>query len=162
HPLFRQALYDDLPGPRRVRLHGRAFASLHARGLDDQAAEHSVRAGLAGDAEAVAVLERVGRAARRAGAFAAAVSRLNAAADLAGDGASVGLLLARAEALLVSGHADQAVAAYELLLSRPDGTTAERAEAQWMLGRAVAMTGAHDRAAVTFDQAARTAQADDP
>lgn len=162
HPLFRQALYDDLPGPRRVRLHGKAFASLHARGLDDQAAEHCVRAGLAGDAEAVAVLERVGRAARRAGAFAAAVSRLNAAADLAGDRASVGLLLARAEALLVSGRADQAVAAYELLLARPACTPAERAEALWMLGRAVAMTGAHDRAAATFEEAARTAQGGDP
>jgi predicted ATPase len=28
HPLFGQALYDDLPGPVRSRLHGRAFTYL--------------------------------------------------------------------------------------------------------------------------------------
>ena len=53
HPLFRQALYDDLPGPVRCRLHARAFAVLHARGLDGQAAEHAVQGALSGDPVAV-------------------------------------------------------------------------------------------------------------
>jgi predicted ATPase len=48
HPLFRQALYDDLAGPARVRLHARALAVLHARGQDSQAAEHAA-AGSGGD-----------------------------------------------------------------------------------------------------------------
>ena len=117
HPLFGQALYDDLAGPARTRLHSRAFAALHARGLDAQAAEHAVQAGLAGDMEAVAVLERAGRAAGRAGALAAAVTRLDAAVALAGDLAGTGLLLARAGALLVGGHPDRAVTAYQELLS---------------------------------------------
>ena len=94
HPLFRQALYDDLAGPVRARLHARAFAVLHARGLDAQAAEHALQAGLAGDLEAAAVLEEAGRAARRTGALATAVTWLNAAVDMAGRRASISLLLA--------------------------------------------------------------------
>ena len=38
HPLFRQALYEDLAGPMRARLHAKAFGVLHASGLDAQAA----------------------------------------------------------------------------------------------------------------------------
>jgi DNA-binding CsgD family transcriptional regulator len=162
HPLFRQALYDDLAGPARTRLHARAFAVLHARGLDAQAAEHAVQANLAGDPEAVAVLERAGRAARRAGALATAVTRLDAAVAMAGDLAGVGLLLAQAEALLVGGHPDRAVAAYDGLLSRPDFPAGARAEALWMLGRALVMTGDHDRAAAVFGRSADVAEADDP
>jgi DNA-binding CsgD family transcriptional regulator len=162
HPLFRQALYDDLAGPARTRLHARAFAVLHAKGMDAQAAEHAVQARLDGDPEAVAVLEQAGRAARRAGALAAAVTRLDAAAAMAGDLAGTGLLLARAEALLAGGHPDRAVTCYRELLSRPDCPVGVRAEALWMLGRALVMTGDHDRAAAAFDQAAHLAQADDP
>jgi predicted ATPase len=65
HPLFRQALYDDLGGSVRVRLHARAFALLAGRGLDEEAAEHAVKADLAGDPAAIELLERVGRAARQ-------------------------------------------------------------------------------------------------
>src|SRR5215831_18782385 len=61
HPLFRQALYDDLSGPIRARLHARAFTLLHARGRDAQAAEQAIQADLGGDMEAVAVLEKAGR-----------------------------------------------------------------------------------------------------
>ena len=103
HPLFRQALYDDLAGPVRTRLHARAFTVLHARGMDAQAAEQAVRAQLAGDPEAVAVLERAGHAARRAGALATAVTRFDAAVAMAGAGPALGLLLAQAEALLTGG-----------------------------------------------------------
>ena len=162
HPLFRQALYDDLTGPARTRLHARAFTVLHARGLDAQAAEQAVHAGLAGDLEAVAVLERAGRAARRTGALATAVTRLDAAVTMAGDLAGTGLLLARAEALLTGGHADRAITAYQGLLSRPDCPVRARVEALWMLGRALVMTGDHDRAAAVFGEAALLARAEDP
>ena len=162
HPLFRQALYDDLAGPIRTRLHGRAFAAFQARGMEARAAEHAVLAQLAGDPQAVVVLERAGRAARRAGALATAVTQLDAAVAMAGELADVGLLLAQAEALLVGGVLDRAVDAYERLLSRPDCTAGTRVQALWMLGRTFVMTGHHDRAAVLFNEAAEAARADDP
>ncbi len=162
HPLFRQALYDDLTGPVRTRLHGRAFAALHARGMEAQAAEHVMPAHLAGDPDAVAVLERAGLAARRAGAFAAAVTHLDAAVAMAGDRASVGLLLAHAEALLVGGHLDRALAAYVGLLSSVDCSGADRVQALWMAGRVKAMLGEHDQAASRFAEAAELARSERP
>lgn len=162
HPLFRQALYDDLAGPVRARLHARAFAVLHARGLDAQAAGHAVQAGLAGDLEAAAVVAEAGRAARRAGALATAVTWLDAAAAMAGDRAGVSLLLVQAEALLAAGRPDRAMAAYQRLLGQPAVPVSARAEALWMSGRAMVMTGEHDRAAAAFDEAARMARTGDP
>jgi DNA-binding CsgD family transcriptional regulator len=162
HPLFRQALYDDLAGPVRARLHARAFTVLHARGLDAQAAEHAIQAGLSGDLEAAAVLEEAGRAARRTGALATAVTWLDAAVDMAGGRAGVSLLLARAEAWLASGRADRAATLYEHLVSRAGIAAQARAEALWMLGRALAMTGDHGRSAAVFDEAAALARDEDP
>ena len=100
HPLFRQALYDDLGAAMRARLHARAFAVFAARGMDAAAAEHAIQADLTGDADAVAVLERAGRAARRSGALEVAVARLDAAAAMAAGRAGPELLLAQGEALL--------------------------------------------------------------
>jgi DNA-binding CsgD family transcriptional regulator len=169
HPLFRQALYDDLGPVMRARLHTRAFAVFAARGLDGSAAEHAIHADLAGDAEAVAVLERAGRAARRAGALDAAAARLDAAAarldaavQLAAGRASPGLLLAQGEALLTGGQPQRAVAAYRELLDRPGLPHSEQAEAMWMSGRALIMCGDPDRAAAAFGEAARIAEAADP
>jgi predicted ATPase len=90
HPLFRQALYDDLGAAMRARLHARAFAVFAARGADAAAAEHAIQANLAGDMGAVAVLERAGLAARRSGALDAAVDRLDAAVRLAAALAATG------------------------------------------------------------------------
>lgn len=162
HPLFRQALYDDLAGPARVRLHARAFAVLHAHGLDAQAAEHAVQAQLAGDEEAVNVLEQAGRAARRAGALSVALSRLDAAVALAGQRAGIGLLLARAEALLATGQFDRAMREYQDVLGRPDVSAERRVEAQWMLGRALILSGRPLRAIATFEDAAADALPHDP
>ena len=162
HPLFQQALYDDLGAAVRARLHARAFAAFAARGLDAAAAEHAVRANLAGDADAVAVLERAGRAARRAGALATAVGWLDAAVAMAGDKASISLLLSQAEAWLASGGANRAVGAYQRLLGKPTVSASARTEALWMLGRALAMTGDHDGSAAAFDEAAALARGHDP
>ncbi len=162
HPLFRQALHDDLAGPVRARLHARAFTVLHARGLDAQAAEHAIRAGLAGDLEAAAVLEQAGRAARRAGAVATAVTWLDAAVAMAGDQAGIGLLLAQAEAWLAGGSAARAITAYQHLLARPGVTAPDKAQMLWMLGRALAMTGDHEQATAAFEEAAALTRDDDP
>ena len=162
HPLFRQALYDDLAGPVRTRLHARAFAALLERGMEAQAAEHAVLARLAGDQQAVAVLERVATAARQAGALSTAVTRFDNAAAMAGDQAGPGLLLARAETLLAAGTLHRATQAYRQLLSRPDISVQEQTQALWKLARALVMAGDHDRAATVFDQAAGVARTSDP
>lgn len=162
HPLFRQALYDDLAGPVRTHLHARAFTVLQSRAMEAQAAEHAVLASLAGDPAAVAVLERAGRAARRAGALAAAVTRFDAAVSMAGDHASVALLLGQAETLLTGGHAARALTAYRTLLGRDDVTGQDRVEAMWMLGRALGMAGEWELAASTFSDAAELAAASQP
>ncbi len=162
HPLFRQALYDDLAGPVRARLHARAFAALIERGMEAQAAEHAVLARLAGDQQAVAVLERGATTARQAGALSTAVTHFDNAVAMAGDQAGPGLRLARAEALLAAGMLYRATQAYRQLLSRPDICVKERTEALWKLGRALVMTGDHDRAATVFDQAAGIARTSDP
>jgi DNA-binding CsgD family transcriptional regulator len=162
HPLFRQALYDDLGVAMRTRLHARAFAVLAARGLDAAAAEHAIHADLAGDASAVGVLERAGRMARRAGALHAAVTRLNAAVELTAGRAGPDLLLAQAEALLADGRPDQAAGVCQGLLARPGLPAGTAVQARWMLGRALVMTGAHDQAHAVFGQAADLAEPNDP
>jgi DNA-binding CsgD family transcriptional regulator len=162
HPLVRQALYDELAGPVRTRLHARAFALLNARGIGARAAEHAVLAGLAGDPEAISVLERAGHSARRAGALEVAVTRFDEAVAMAGDLAGTGLLLERAEALLAAGHRQRAVDACRSLARRQDLTAVQRVTSLWMLGRALVMAGDHDQAAEAFDAAAGLAEADDP
>ncbi len=74
----------------------------------------------------------------------------------------MGLLLARAEALLAGGSAGRAVGVYQGLLSGPELAASARVEALWMLGRALAMTGSHDRAYAAFTEAADVAEAGDP
>jgi len=162
HPLIRQALYDELAVPVRTRLHARAFTLLADRGLEAQAAEHAVLAGLAGDLRAVLVLERAAQAARQAGALAAAVTRFDEAVSMAGDLAGPDLLLAQAEALLAGGQPQRAAGAYRALLARGDLAPADRVASLWMLGRALVSTGQHGQAAVTFAAAADLAAASDP
>ena len=70
HPLFQQLLYEDMSPLLRAHLHARAFNALTARRMDEVAAEHAVRANLAGDADAIRVLTDTGRRALRAGAVA--------------------------------------------------------------------------------------------
>ena len=117
---------------------------------------------MTGDTEAAAVLEKAGRAARRAGALATAVGWLDAAVAMAGDRASISLLLAQAEALLVAGQPGPALAAYREVLAQPGITGGARVEALRMSGRALVMTGDHEGAAVAFGRAAALAGQDYP
>jgi len=162
HPLFRQALYDDLGAAIRARLHARAFAVFAARGMDAAAAEHAIQADLTGDADAVAVLDRAGRAARRSGALEVAAARLDAAVAMAAGRAGPELLLAQGEALLAGGRAGRAAAVYRGLLGRAGLPAGAAVQARWMLGRALVMTGDHDQAHEAFCAAAGLAQAEDP
>src|SRR3989442_14533631 len=90
-----------MPAPVRSGKHATAFRALLARGVDPaEAAEHAMRADLAGDPQAIAELERAGRQALDAGALGMARQRLEAAAALAGSRAGADLLLTLAGVLL--------------------------------------------------------------
>ncbi len=115
HPLFQQALYDDLAVARRARAHAKAFGCLVRRGRDAEAAEHAARSDLVDSDQALAVLERAGRSAMRVGALMSAITQLSAAADLAGARAKPGLLLALGEVLLAAGRLVDAIAVLERL-----------------------------------------------
>jgi DNA-binding CsgD family transcriptional regulator len=161
HPLFRQALYEDLGAGMRGRLHERAFSVLANRGMDAEAAEHAVRANLVGNLDAIAVLERAGRAARRAGATDAAARRFQAAVDLAGDRARPELLLGLGEALSAVGCLADALAVFGRVLGDPELIVELRVEGLWMLARTLHVTGAHDQAARRFGEAIDLAESYD-
>jgi len=162
HPLFAQALYEDLPAPVRTRLHGRSFEVLAQRGLDSEAADHALRAGLHDRPEVIDALERAGRAALEVGALETAASQLSTAVDLAGERASAPLLLAQGEALLGAGDPIAAALAYERVLSRGRIDTDVRAGALRMRGRALYASGDHLTAATCFTEAAGLLLVDEP
>ncbi len=162
HPLFRQALYDDLGAAQRGRLHARAFTLLADRGLDAEAAEHAIQAGLAGDTRAISLLERVGRSAQRAGALATAVIVLEAAAGLAGEQAMPSLLVSYADALTFAGRSADAASACNRVLSRPALPAMTRAAALRSLARALIHAGAYPAAADRFEECASLTADTDP
>lgn len=162
HPLFRQALYDDLPPMVRHELHGRAFRLLLERGMEAEAAEHAVLGSLSGDAEAVAVLGRAGQSALRAGGLSTAIARLEAAVRLAGSQATPELLLLLGEARLAGGQGAEAARIYEMLIERSDLPAIARVEALRMLGRAMFITGQGARGTHRFEEAVAAAGTDRP
>ena len=162
HPLFAQALYDDLPGPLRARFHARCFEVLVARGLDAEAAEHALRAGLRDDPDVIAALERAGRAALDVGALETAAAQLTTAVQLAGERAATPLLLAQAEALLAAGDPTAAARSYERVLTRSAVGADVRAVALRMRGRALYASGNHVTAAACFTDAAEILLTEDP
>ncbi len=162
HPLFAQALYEDLPAPARRSLHARFFEKLSDRGLDQEAAENALRADLVGNADAAVVLERVGRAALVAGAVAVGVRHLEAAVRFRGDRVDADLLLALAEALVGVGRMDDASAVCEQLLAERALPWTARMEGLRILGRALVLTEATDRGERALGEAVEIALAHDP
>lgn len=164
HPLFAQALYDDLPPSRRQRLHTRSFEVLAGRGFLAEAAEHAIRADLVGRTDAVEVLDRAGRAALGAGALVSATRLLAAAIAFATAPAPApALVLAHAAALASSGRIDDAVDALRGLLARgEDLAWTDRLEALRQLGRAQYLAGAGDQGERAFGDAVDLALAHEP
>lgn len=162
HPLFAQAMYEDLAAPVRRSLHRRCFELLAERGLDQEAAEHALRADLVGEESAALLLERTGRAALDAGAVAVAVRHLEAAVRFRGDRVDGAVLMALAEALLGSGRMDDAAAACERALTESDLPWAERIAVLRMLGRAHLMKGEVEPGARALAGAVDTALEHDP
>ena len=162
HPLFGQAVYEDISPPLRRRLHARAFAVLAERGLDAEASEHALRAQLTGDGTAIASLLRAGRASLAAGALGGAARTLEGAMRLSGDRPTPELLLAYCEALTASGKMDDATAACRRLLAEPGLRWEDRVQALRMLGRSLFLTGAPDHGAQALDEAVAVALTNDP
>ena len=162
HPLFAQAMYDDLAAPVRRSLHRRFFEILAERGFDQEAAEHALRADLVGEESAALLLERAGRAALGAGAVAVAVRNLEAAVRFRGDGVDAGLLLALAEALLGIGRVDDAAVVCERALAERDLPWPDRLAVLRMLGRSHLMSGEVEPGARALEGAVETALEHDP
>jgi DNA-binding CsgD family transcriptional regulator len=162
HPLFAQALYEDMPASARLRLHARAFELLASVGLEAQAAEHAGPGDLIGDASAIGLLVRVGLAALATGAVESATRSLEAAVALSGDRVESGVLLAFARALSSSGRMVELVAACQRLLSDDVLAWRERIEVLRMLGRALYLTGAPDHGAGALEQAVSIALEHEP
>ena len=154
HPLFAQALYDDLPGTTRGQLHGQVMQALVASGADPaQAAAHAHAGHLLGDPDAVAVLEAAGRATLAAGGLESALVELRAAADLAGANAPPSLLVTLADTEVAAGNPERAVRLCELLLAAaPEASV--RAQVLCVLGRAALATGRTDQFQEHFQAAA--------
>src|SRR5205814_9279142 len=150
HPLFHPALSEDAAPAVQTRLHARAFKLLHARGLDDEAAEHEVRGELIGDAQAIGVLEASGRRALSTGAFGVAAERLEAAVELAGQRASPELLTALGQALLAQGRPAESLAVGARPLAREHLPLPAPLQAIPASGLAAASTGSHERPAISY------------
>jgi DNA-binding CsgD family transcriptional regulator len=162
HPLFRQALYDDLAVPVRTRLHARAFTALTARGLHGEALDHALRADLTGDDGAIRAMAHAGMTALRSGAPARATRYLQAAVRAAGEEAGADVLLALAESLLVAGYPGEAIPVCYRLRAEQQLTPAQRVTTLRILGRAFSATGAHHDSTTCFAQARELAEGHDP
>ncbi|HET6793662.1 MAG TPA: AAA family ATPase, partial [Acidimicrobiales bacterium] len=136
HPVFRQALYDDMVPSLRSRLHARAFRLYEQIGDVAVAASHALAADLVGDPDAIAVVTRAGNNALRERAFGTAVSRLRGAVRLAGPAADVSTLAALGEGLWATGRSSEAISAFLEVVERPGLDTDSRCDAVHLLGRA--------------------------
>src|SRR3989442_8655948 len=115
-----------------------------------------MRADLAGDPQAIAVLERAGRQALDAGALGMARQRLEAAAALAGSRAGADLLLTLAGVLLASADPQATAAICRRLLSMDELAEDERMAARRLLGRARFIGGGRGGGPVAFHQPLHT------
>ncbi len=154
HPLFAQALMDDLPGPVCARMHRAAFKLLTDAGIDAvAAARHAVAADMVGDPAAVALLERLGRGAFQQGATATAAQHLESAVALAGSRATVGLRLVRAQALVVTGRVAEAEEACRDVVRSGEATGVALADALRHLAWTAHLQGALEEGMEHLDQA---------
>ncbi|MGH9226876.1 MAG: ATP-binding protein, partial [Acidimicrobiales bacterium] len=162
HQLLAQALYDDLAPPVRRRLHGRYFELLAARGLENEASEHAMRARLAGYPAAAALLQRTGQAALATGAVATAIRHLEGAVQAWGDCAPASLQLALSHALAAGGRAVDAAEVCARLLDDRTLDWTDRVAALRISGRSLYFTGTPDHGEAQLEQASALAAEHDP
>jgi DNA-binding CsgD family transcriptional regulator len=158
HPLFAQALLEGHTPNERERLHAEAFRMLVADGAPDAlACEHALAARLHGDALAVEVAARAGRAALGQGALESAGTLLAGAVELAGERAEDALLLDHASALAARARIDDAREVCEGLLARAGLAPALRARVLALLARAQILASSPREAERRYEEAATAA-----
>jgi DNA-binding CsgD family transcriptional regulator/tetratricopeptide (TPR) repeat protein len=135
---------------------------LAERGLDEEAAEHAVKADLAGDPAAIAVLHRVGQAARSSGATDSAISILESAVALAGDQASAELLCDFTELLAAGGRPADGKEVGQRVLQLADLPVKIRVRTLEALARAHLFLGEYQAATQRADECVDLAVAVDP
>ncbi len=154
HPLFRQALYDDMALPTRQGLHASALMALLEEGAAPvEAAPHALGAQLKGDPKAIAVLASAGRQSLAAGAAATAAEHFQAALALAGAHAEPGLQIEFARACLLAGKVDLALEGLGRLLSRDALSDGDRVAGIRLQGRALLASARYPEAKRRFEEA---------
>jgi DNA-binding CsgD family transcriptional regulator len=162
HPLFRQALYDDMALPTRQGLHASALMALLEEGAAPaEAAPHALGAQLKGDPKAIAVLASAGRQALAAGAAATAREHFQAAISLAGGLADPALEIEFVRACLLTGKVDLALEGLSRLLSRDGLSDGDRVAGLRLQGRALLACAHHPEAKRRFEQASELAARSD-
>ena len=162
HPLFRQALYDDMAPPTRQGLHASALMALLEEGAAPaEAAPHALGAHLKGDPKAIAVLAAAGRQALAAGAAATAAEHFHAALGLAGAFAEPGLQLEFARACLLTGKVDLALEALSQLLGRDDLADTDRVAGVRLQAGVLLASARHREAKQRFEEASDLAALSD-
>ncbi len=153
HPVLRQVVYDSVPPGQRLAAHRRTALVLEARGVPlGERAHHVECAAPRGDEPAVALLAEAARTSL-ARAPATAVRWYEAALRLVPERedtsrAHRGLLVAYADALVVTGRLPDAAEALVSAMSLPvAGDPANDACLAAQAGRVYNLHGRHDRAA---------------
>jgi DNA-binding CsgD family transcriptional regulator len=146
HPLVRSAVFHGTPPSERRAAHRALAEAMRDRGDPERWAWHLAWAALGEDEEAAAALELAAEQARSRSSFAAAAAAMERAASLTGDEkARLPRLFAAADAALLAGRPDDAVA----LLAAPLESGAEpclKAEALRLQGRIEYLAGRPQRA----------------
>ncbi len=162
HPLLSQAIYDNISPPSRERIHRELYLELLGAGFETEAAEHAIAAGLEGDPQAAELLERVGHAARAAGAVAVAARILEYAVRFRGESCRPELRIEAANSLLAAGLAADAERIMEPLVWTDKTSPALRAEALRAMARASYLLGSGDRGDRQMAEAVELAIETDP
>ncbi len=162
HDLVAEAVYGDLDEGRRRRLHERAWRALANRGQVALATAHALPADLLGLPEAVEVAHQAGSEALSSGAVSSAVHLLRMAEALGGPTADAAVVVDLAEALVSSGHSEEALLACERAQSVTGAGPAIRLRALGVFGRAALLCGDQPRAAAATEAALKLAADEDP
>ena len=131
HALFRQALYHDMSPVDRVQMHGKAMRALIDRGADSaNAAAHAVAGELVGDSQAISILHDAGISALAYGAISTAIEHMENARKLAGRNVPARVMIDLGLAYLSAGRLQEASNVAELVLSHPELSPQDEADAR--------------------------------
>ncbi|MHB8264062.1 MAG: helix-turn-helix transcriptional regulator [Acidimicrobiales bacterium] len=163
HPLFRQALYEDIPDPVRRSLHARAYQTLlDCRAPIAETVPHALAVPMTGDAGAIELLRSAGHAALDMGAIVIAARHFDGAISLAGSTVSTNLYLEAAQAHFAAGDVDSAGGYLRLLLKNEGLTDIEHVAGLRMLSRVLLAQADISGSRLTAQEASLVAKEFDP